>query len=194
MHGLVPPFHAPRIMSLQSLDQEEVGLKLLWPVISFDPHWCDQYLHWQNTNVDFHTPWSLHIELFTLDLERRLHKMSKWMHRVSYSPILEESHLSDAGLAMDNSHLVALPLSSRNCSSRMVVVHLVHVAHTTIQRGVPSVGAMRKVSFVGGLVSILSTGSSWGRKGHLQQPGTPLHMFPSPTSPSHSSFHCRHQL
>ena len=34
--------------------------------------------------------------------------MSDRMHGVSYSLILEESHLSDAGLAMDNSHFVVL--------------------------------------------------------------------------------------
>ena len=51
--------------------------------------------------------------------------MSKGMHRASCSPNLEESHLSDAGLAMDNLHFVALPQSHSSgvCSSRVVVVH-----------------------------------------------------------------------
>ena len=33
------------------------------------------------------------------------------MHGVSYSPILEESHLSDAGLVMDNLLFVVFPQS-----------------------------------------------------------------------------------
>ena len=56
MHGLAPMFNAPKIMSLQSLGQREVELKLSWQVISFEPYQCDQYLHNQNTEFDFHTP------------------------------------------------------------------------------------------------------------------------------------------
>ena len=37
--------------------------------------------------------------------------MSKKMHGVSYLPILEESHLFDAGLVTDNPHFVVLPQS-----------------------------------------------------------------------------------
>ena len=43
--------------------------------------------------------------------------MSKWTHRISYSPTLEKSHLSDAGLAIDNSHFVVL---SQSHSSKFV--------------------------------------------------------------------------
>ena len=50
------PFHTPRVMSLQSLDQREVGLKLSWLAVSFEPHWCDQYLCHQYTDTDSHTP------------------------------------------------------------------------------------------------------------------------------------------
>ena len=51
-----PTFHAQRVMSLQSLEQGEVVWNLLWPVISFKPHHCDQYLCHQNANADFPTP------------------------------------------------------------------------------------------------------------------------------------------
>ena len=55
---------------------------------------------------------SLCIRLFfTLYLSRKLWETSEWMHRVPYSPILEDSHLSDAGPMMDNSHFVALSQS-----------------------------------------------------------------------------------
>ena len=47
----------------------------------------------------------------TLYLARWLQKTFKWTHGVSYSPIIEESYLSDAGLAMDNLHFVVLPQS-----------------------------------------------------------------------------------
>ena len=56
MHGPAPLFHTPRVISLQSLDQREVGMKHLWSVVSFKTNQCDQYLHCQNTDVDFHTP------------------------------------------------------------------------------------------------------------------------------------------
>ena len=55
-----------------------------------------------------HLP-SLYIRHFTLYQLRKLWEMSKWMHRVSYSPALEECHLSDAGPVIDNSHFVMLP-------------------------------------------------------------------------------------
>ena len=91
---------------------------------------------------------SLYIGLFTLYQSRKLWEMFEWMHRVFYSPTLEESHLSDAGLAMDNLHFVALPQSH---SSEFVplgwVVHLAYLACTTIQRWDPSVRAMRKSQF-----------------------------------------------
>ena len=54
--GLAPPLHTPRVTSLQSLEQREVGLKLLWSATSFKHHGCDQYLHQKNANVDFHVP------------------------------------------------------------------------------------------------------------------------------------------
>ena len=39
-------------MNLQSPELKEVGLSLLWPVVSFWTHWCDQYLCHQTTNID----------------------------------------------------------------------------------------------------------------------------------------------
>ena len=53
----------------------------------------------------------LYIRLFTLYQSRKLWEMFKWIHRVFNSPALEESHLSEIGLVMYNSHLVALPQS-----------------------------------------------------------------------------------
>ena len=134
----------PKIMSLQSPDQRDVGLKLSWPVIFFEPQWCDQHHCCQKTNVDFHTPLIPLHHPFLPWSSKKLWKMFKWTHGVSYSPTLEESHLSDAGLMIDNSQFVVLP---RVCSSRVVVVHLPCLAHMTIQRGVPSAGAMRKSWF-----------------------------------------------
>ena len=58
--------------------------------------------------------------------------MSKGTPRASWVPNLEESHLSGAGLAADNSHFVALPQSH---SGVVAVVHLAHSAHTIVQRG-----------------------------------------------------------
>ena len=43
-------------------------------------------------------------------------------------------------------------------------------------------------------MSILSAGSSQGRKGCPLQPGAQLHTVPPPTSPSLSSSPCRHWL
>ena len=54
---------------------------------------------------------SPYIRLFTLYLSRKLWEMSKWMHRVSYSPTLEDSYMCNAGLVKDNSYFVALPQS-----------------------------------------------------------------------------------
>ena len=56
-------------------------------------------------------PLSIYIEFFTLLLSRKLWETSAWTQRVSCSPILEESHMSDAGSTMNNSHFVALPQS-----------------------------------------------------------------------------------
>ena len=103
------PVPHPHVVTLQSLEWREVGLKLSWLVISFRPHQCDQHLCHQNANVDFYTPLFLYIDLFTLYLAKKLWKMSAWKHGVSCSPTPEESHLFDAGSAMDNSHFVVLP-------------------------------------------------------------------------------------
>ena len=111
MHRPVHLFHTPCVVSLQSLEWREVGLKLSYLFISFKPHWCDQHLHFWNADIDFYTPLSLYIEVFTLYLARKLCKMSTWMYSVSCSPFLEESHLSDTRPVMENSHFMALPQS-----------------------------------------------------------------------------------
>ena len=56
-------------------------------------------------------PWSLYIELFTLDPTGMLQKMSEGQHKASCSPNLEESQLSVAGLVADIPQFVALPQS-----------------------------------------------------------------------------------
>ena len=75
--------------------------------------------------------------------------MSEGMHTLCL-PNLDGSHLSGAGLAADNSHFVALPLShcfSEFAPSSAVVAHLAHSVHMTVQRGVPFVGVMKKSQF-----------------------------------------------
>ena len=65
--------------------------------MSFKPHWCDQYLSLQNGDVDIHIPLiPLHQTFPPLSSKEAL-EMSEWLYRGSYSPILEESHLSDVG-------------------------------------------------------------------------------------------------
>ena len=79
------------------------------------------------------------------------------------------------------------------CSSRVVMAHLACSACMALQRGVPLQGWWEKASFEEH-ISILSTGSSWGMKGHHQWPGIALLIIPSPTGPSLSSSPCRHWL
>ena len=157
-------------MSLQSLDQREVGLKLLWPVISFDPHWCDQYLCCQNTNIDFYTP--------LIPLHWTVHPWSKKealenIQRNAWSFLFTQPRgvwsvwcwAGDGQFALFGTFSVSL--SFRICSSKVVVVPPTCLACTPIQRGVPSVGGTTRCPLGGGLMGVLSTGFSWGRKGHL---------------------------
>ena len=109
MHRLVHPFHAPHFVSLQSLEWREVGLKLLWLVVSFQPHWCDQYLPCQNANIDFHTPpITIHQTFHPLSSQEALENfcMNAWSflftHPVGVSPIW---------CWASNLHFVALPQS-----------------------------------------------------------------------------------
>ena len=79
--------------------------------MSFQSHWCDQDLHLQNADVDIHTSQiPLHQTLHPLSNKEALGNilMNTWS---SYAPILEESQLSDAGLATDHLHCVALSQS-----------------------------------------------------------------------------------
>ena len=52
MHRLVALFHAPQSYMLAISRKRVVGLTLLWPVISYKPHQCDQYLCHQNASID----------------------------------------------------------------------------------------------------------------------------------------------
>ena len=191
------PISHAHVVNLQSPEWREVGLKKSWLVVSFEPHQCDQYLHLWNTDVDVYTP--------LIPLHQTFHPLSNkgalsniWMnvwgllftHPRRVSPVW--CWVSDGQFALCGTSSVSL--LSGVCSSRVVVVHLAHFACTTVQRGVPSVGTMKKVTFGTGLMNILSTGFSWDRKGCPQQPGTSLCMVPPPTSPSPSSSTCRCQL
>ena len=64
----------------------------------------------------------------------------------------------------------------------------------TWSKGIPIMGWWEKVHSDGGLMSVQFAGFSQGRKGHLQQLGTPLHMVPPPTDPSLFSSLGRYQL
>ena len=88
----------------------------------------------------------------------------------------------------------SVPLLFEVYSSRTVLVHPSHSAHMTIQRGVPLQEWCEKVSFGGGLVSGLSTGSSWGMKGCHQWPSISLIIIPPPTGSSLSPSPCRHWI
>ena len=178
-------------MSLTFLDQREVGLKVPWLVISFKLYPCDQYACGQNTDIDFHTPLiPLHWTFHPWSSKEALGNIQRnaW-HFLFTQPIW--CLAGNRQFALCGTSSISLPSGAG--SSRVVMVILASLACTTIHRGVPSVGAMRK-TVSGGLMSILSAGSSSGRKGHLQQPGTTLHTAPPPTNPSLSSCPCRHQL
>ena len=169
-----------------------MGLKLSWPVIYFKPHQCDQYLHYQGSDVDFCTPLiPLHQTFHPWSSKEALENVQMNMWSFLFTHPRGISHVwhwaGDGQFALCGTSSVSLP--SRVSSSRVVVVHLACLAHMTIQRGVPSVGVMRKVSFSGGLMSIQPAGYSWGRKGCLQQTGTPLCMVPPSTGPSLPSSH-----
>ena len=137
-------------------------------------------------------PLSLYIKLFTLYPTGILWKMSEWQHKASCSSNLEESQLSVTVLVADISCFVALPQSH----SYLELVPLGQWWCT--------MPAQPKQTYKGecpfqewlekGLMSILSTSSSWGMKGCYQWPGIPLHTVPPPTSPSLSSSPCRHWL
>ena len=197
MYRLALFFHTLKGMSLQSLEWIEMGLSLLWPAVSYKPHQCGQYLHFHNTNVDSLTPWSFYIDLFTLDPMWMLQKMSEGQHRASCSPSQEKSHLSVAGPAVDNPHIVAL--SQSHFYLEFVPLGWWWYTQPTqliqpYKEECPLQEWWEKVGFNGGLVCILSAGSAQGTRGCHQWPGIPLHTVPPPTGPSLSSFPYRHWL
>ena len=143
-------FTTPYVVSLLSLEWREVELRRSWSVMSFKPHWYDQFLNLWNTDVDVHTslvpvhwtfhPWSSKeaLENFQMNAQSFL-----FTHPSGLLPVC--CWASDGQFTLCGTSSVSL--SSRYCSSRVVVVHLACIAHTTIQRGVPSVGAIRKGQF-----------------------------------------------
>ena len=146
MHGLVLPLQTPHVVSLQSLEWREVGLKKSWSVMSFEPHWCDQYLCLWNANVDTHTPWiPLHQNFHPLSNKEALGNVQMnaqsllFTHPGGVSPV--RCWANDGQFTLCDTFPVSL--FSRVCSSRVVVMHLAHFACMNTQRGVPSVGAVR---------------------------------------------------
>ena len=74
-----------------------------------------------------------------------------------------ESQWSGTGLVEDTWHSVgtfSFSLTFQVGSSRMVVVNLVHSAHTPVHKKLPLWGWWEEVNFNGGLMSFQSTGSS----------------------------------
>ena len=140
MHGLVLPFHTSRVMSLQSLVWREVGLRLSWPVISFMFHWCDQYLCFQNANIDFHTPlvplhqtfhpWSSGDALVNVQRNAQTFLFTHARGVSTVCPWAGGRQFTLCGAS-------SISLPSRVCSSRVVVVHLFHSVCTTVQGGYP---------------------------------------------------------
>ena len=119
--GLHPISCPPRVIGLQYLDWREVGLKLLWLVISFGPHLCNQYLHCQNTNVDFHTSLiPLHWTFYPWSSKGALEnvKINAWgflfTHLRGVSPVW--CWEGDGQFTLCGASLVSL--SSEVCSSR----------------------------------------------------------------------------
>ena len=149
IHGLALPFHAPRVMSLQSLEWRE-GVELFWLVISYKPHQCDQNLCNQNANVGSSHPWSLCIKLFTLDPTGCSGEYPKNSTEASCLPNLEESQLSLAGNGVRCSTLVALSQShsySGVCSCRVVVAHPAPQPTQPYKEEMSLAGVMRKSQF-----------------------------------------------
>ena len=189
----------PKVMSLQSPEWRDVGLTLAWPVVSSWPPQCDQYLYCQSTNVEslihlvplhqtFH-PWS---KRNTLENLRRITQSFLFTQPRGVSAVCCWASASGRQFTLCGNSSVSL--FSGVCSSRAVRVHQACLACMTIQRGVPSAGVVRKVSFSGRLMSILSTGSFTRYEGLPQQLYVPLYMLPPPTGPSLPSSPCRCQL
>ena len=144
------PIHSPHVVSLLSLEQREVGLKKSWPVMSYYPHWCGQYLQLWNAYIDVHTPpIPLHQTFYPLSSKEALGHVQMnaqsflFTHPRGVSPVWCWGNNRQFAVCGTSS----VSLSSGVCSSRMVVVHLAHLAHMIIQRGVPSVEVMRKSQF-----------------------------------------------
>ena len=122
MHGLVLLFHTLRVMSLQSLAQREVGLRLLWPVISFKPHWCDQYLPLQNADIDFCTPLiPLHQTFHPWPSGDALVNVQRNAQRFLFT---QPRGVSTQQFTLCGASSISLP--SRVCFSGAVVAHLAH--------------------------------------------------------------------
>ena len=150
MHGLVPLFHAPKIMSLQSLVWREVGLSFI--VAS---HFLQVSPVWSIPLPPEHQPWFPHtpgvsisnfLPLIQWGWCRKCPKDNRNFLFIQPRGVSAVCNCAGGRQFMfrGDSSISLLP---RVGSSRMVVDHHVPSAHTTVQRGVPLVGVMRKIQF-----------------------------------------------
>ena len=165
------PVSCPQSYELAISRMKRGGVELLQPVISYKPHHCDLYLHCQNVKIDSLTAlvplhWTFHpcsnratpenilstAQSFLFIQPRGVSAVCNWASR---------RHSTLCGT-------FSVSLLSGVCSSKVVVPHPAHSAHMTMQRGVPLAGMMRKVGFSGGVMSILSAGSSQGTRGTIR--------------------------
>ena len=183
------PISCPKVMSLQSLEWREVGLSLLWPAISYRPHQCDQYLCCQNIDVDFHTPLvPLHHTFHYWSNMDTLVNIQRIAQNILFSQPRGVSNWSDSGSVTDNIHFVVLSLS--HSYPEFVPLgwgwHILPAQFAQLYKGeCPLQEWWEKAGFGEELMSIMSTDSWQGMKGHHLQPSIPLHMGP----PSHWSLH-----
>ena len=137
-------------MSLQSPEQRGVGMSLSRLVVSYWPHWCDQYLCHQNTNIDSLTQ--------LVPLHQMFHPWSNrdapenvW--RIAQSFLFTQPRGVStvccwaSGKQFTLHGTSSVSLLSRVCFSKVEGMHQACLACLTIQRGVPSTGTMRKSQF-----------------------------------------------
>ena len=187
MHGLALPDHKPKLWASNLWNKERWGWVYhdcpyptsLTGVISTS-------LVWMLTLTPSH-PWSLYLEIFTLDLMWTLWKMSDGQHIASCSSLPRGVSLvchwaggrqSTLWGAFSFSLLSEFVPLGQWWHTQPIELTWPYKEECLLQ------GWWEKVSFGGGLMSVLSTGSSWGKRGCHQQPGIPLHMVPFPTGPS----------
>ena len=148
MHGLVLAFHPPNL-ELGMSRSKRGGIVVIVANCIFELHQCDQYFCHQKAGIDSHTPLiPLHWSFYPCSNMEALQNV--WMNTHSFlftfprgvSPVW--CWVNDRQFTLCGDSSVSLFWV---CSSRVAVVHLAHLAYTTMQRWVPSVGAMTKSWF-----------------------------------------------